>query len=144
MTMTYSTTLDEVLALRSENAELKSQIERSRAYATNHLVHFVAKHFPPNTEWKPLPDLLGVLTQLDNATCVTDELRSQLGLARDAVKHYERYENEERLVDALAEILALPDDLEKPASFCSRCGGSDPDCYICGKSALTSAQREGK
>jgi hypothetical protein len=26
------------------------------------------KHFPEVTQWKPLPDLLGLLTQIDNMT----------------------------------------------------------------------------
>jgi hypothetical protein len=26
----------------------------------------------------------------------------------------------------------VPSTQEKPLSFCSRCGGKDPDCYICG------------
>jgi hypothetical protein len=31
-----------------------------------------------------------------------------------------------------AVALAVSSTQEKPLSFCSRCGGNDPDCYICG------------
>jgi len=36
------------------------------AYATGLAKHLHAKHFPHVTQWKPLPDLLGLLTQIDN------------------------------------------------------------------------------
>jgi hypothetical protein len=37
--------------------------------------------------------------------------------------------------------LAVSSTQEKPLSFCSRCGGKDPDCYICG---TVVASTEGK
>ena len=64
-------TIDELLALRAEN-------ERAHSYAENFLRSFVLQHFPPNPDWRPLPDLLGVLTQLDNASTTTSLVTSAL------------------------------------------------------------------
>ena len=30
------------------------------------------------------------------------------------------------------EALPSPKESAEPKSFCSRCGGKDPECYICG------------
>jgi hypothetical protein len=48
-------------------------------YATRLLEHFVAEHFPHNPDWKPLPDLIGVLTQIDNV--ITNRARLQREIA---------------------------------------------------------------
>jgi hypothetical protein len=48
------------------------------------------------------------------------------------------------LVDYIADAVMsslVPSTQEKPLSFCSRCGGKDPDCYICG---TVTASTEGK
>lgn len=37
-------------------------------YATRLAQALMAKHFPEATDWQPLPDLMGVLTQIDNLT----------------------------------------------------------------------------
>ncbi len=37
-------------------------------YATRLAIAIHAKHYAEVTQWKPLPDLLGVLTQIDNMT----------------------------------------------------------------------------
>ena len=59
-----------------------SETEEYR-YARNLLVHFVEEHFPHNPDWKPLPDLLGVLTQLDNAITIARDYKERLrGLAQ--------------------------------------------------------------
>jgi hypothetical protein len=41
---------------------------QARNYATTLAINLHAKHYPEETQWKPLPDLLGVLTQIDNMT----------------------------------------------------------------------------
>jgi hypothetical protein len=41
---------------------------RAMNYATTLAKTLHAKHYPQVTQWKPLPDLLGVLTQIDNMT----------------------------------------------------------------------------
>jgi hypothetical protein len=38
----------------------------------------------------------------------------------------------ERAMEAEAKESVIPLTQEKPLSVCSRCGGKDPDCYICG------------
>ena len=55
--------------LLSDNKRLTDEIEQARAYATRLAVSVGARCFPEVPEWRPLPDLLGVLTQLDNMTC---------------------------------------------------------------------------
>jgi hypothetical protein len=40
--------------------------------------------------------------------------------------------------------LALPSTQEKPLNVCPRCGGSDPDCYICGTVVASTNQGDGK
>jgi hypothetical protein len=47
-------------------------------YATRLLEHFVAEHFPHNPDWKPLPELIGVLTQLDNAITIARDYKEKL------------------------------------------------------------------
>lgn len=47
-------------------------------YATRLLEHFVAQHFPHNPDWKPLPELIGVLTQLDNAITIARDYKEKL------------------------------------------------------------------
>lgn len=41
---------------------------RAMSYATTLATALHAKHYMEVTQWKPLPDLLGVLTQIDNMT----------------------------------------------------------------------------
>ena len=48
--------------------EISSQSWEAYIYAVSLASILAAKHFPENTEWKPLPDLTGVLTQIDNMT----------------------------------------------------------------------------
>jgi hypothetical protein len=46
-------------------------------YAKRFLEAFVAENFPPNPDWKPLPDLMGVLMQIDNASTIVRDLRQR-------------------------------------------------------------------
>ena len=67
-------------ALEQECAEverLKAERDEALRYATNFLVSYVNKYFPHNPEWRPLPELIGVLTQLDNASTITGELKAR-------------------------------------------------------------------
>lgn len=47
-------------------------------YATRLLTTFVQEHFPTIPDWKPLPDLIGVLTQIDNAITIARDYKSRL------------------------------------------------------------------
>lgn len=40
----------------------------AHGYATRLAAAIQARHFPEITQWKPLPELAGVLTQIDNMT----------------------------------------------------------------------------
>jgi hypothetical protein len=51
-------------------SEVVAENEQARRYASDFLEAFVAKYCDPVPGFKPLPDLLGVLTQIDNATTV--------------------------------------------------------------------------
>lgn len=42
--------------------------EQARGYATRLATILAEKHWPENKEWRPLPTLIGVLTQIDNMT----------------------------------------------------------------------------
>lgn len=43
--------------------------DQENSYARSLAVALHAKHFPEVTQWKPLDDTLGLLTQIDNMTC---------------------------------------------------------------------------
>ena len=49
--------------------ELTNQLELAKALATLLACALQRKHYPEVTQWKPLPNLLGVLSQIDNMTC---------------------------------------------------------------------------
>jgi hypothetical protein len=48
--------------------ELERQLGDALAYARSLAEILNAKHFPENTRWQPLPDLHGVISQIDNMT----------------------------------------------------------------------------
>jgi hypothetical protein len=72
-------------ALKTEAADTIAQLVKERdaalSYATNLLVSFVEQHCDPVPEWKPLPTLMGVLTQLDNASTVVREFKARAEVA---------------------------------------------------------------
>ena len=51
----------------TEIAQLKQQLADAHGYATRLAISLHAKYAPEVTQWKPLDDVLGVLTQIDNA-----------------------------------------------------------------------------
>jgi hypothetical protein len=87
-----------IASLDARIAELEREMTEALAYATSLLVTFVNRYCSPVTEWKPLPELVGVLTQLDNATTIvgdmqaeSDSLRAKLDRATGALKKAESY-----------------------------------------------------
>lgn len=59
-----------LLPTKAEREE-ERRFERERQaknYATTLAINIHAKHYAEVTQWKPLPDTLGVLTQIDNMT----------------------------------------------------------------------------
>lgn len=56
---------------RSKIEALSRERDEAVRYATNFLVAYVNKYCSPVASWAPLPDIIGLLTQLDNASTVT-------------------------------------------------------------------------
>lgn len=73
------TLLDEIDKLRARNDEACRYLERL-------LTAYVGKHFD-NPDWRPLSgNLLGMLTQMDNASTVTDDIKAQRDAALKQVE----------------------------------------------------------
>jgi hypothetical protein len=81
-----SSTLNFVLRDPNGAADRIDVLEAAQGYATRLLEHFVAEHFPPNPDWKPLPDLIGVLTQLDNALTIARDYKARIEALETAVR----------------------------------------------------------
>lgn len=69
---------DAVLALADDVERLTRGRDEAYGYASRFLTSFVAQHCNPVPGWAPLHDLIGVLTQIDNASTVAREYRSEL------------------------------------------------------------------
>ncbi|WP_067453855.1 hypothetical protein [Devosia elaeis] len=61
--------------------KLRAEIEAAENYLRDFLTAFVTEHFPNNESWKPLPDLLGMLSQMDNASTVARDYKARLAEA---------------------------------------------------------------
>ena len=66
------------LKLSDEVERLTRERDEAYGYASRFLTSFVAQHCNPVPGWAPLHDLIGVLTQIDNASTVAREYRSEL------------------------------------------------------------------
>ncbi len=95
------------MAYRELIAEKDVEIERLREdtdlalrEATRLLESFVVEHCSPIPDWKPLPDLIGVLSQLSNAVTVTRDLKAEIERLRaaDALREaaFSAYAEQER------------------------------------------------
>lgn len=82
------TALHKAAELNYERA-IKAERERDEAlrYAQSFLESFVHEHCDPVPEWSPLPDLLGVLTQIDNATTVARDFKARAEAAESELQH---------------------------------------------------------
>lgn len=92
---------------------LREREQRTASYATALAVSLHAQHFSEVTQWKPLPDTLGLLTQIDNMV---------VGL-RERIAELEREMNREMRADALrlrwlADDHADPETRERVRSIC--------------------------
>lgn len=67
--------------------ELRFAAEEELAKAYDYALHFarafMAKHYPENTKWEPLPDLIGILTQLDNMSTIASQFSDELAKVRE-------------------------------------------------------------
>jgi len=77
---------DVVDEANDEIDSIRAQLEQAKGYATRFLESFVSQHFSHNPDWEPCPDLIGVLTQIDNATTVARDYKAQLTSAREALE----------------------------------------------------------
>ena len=61
---------DGLVPTRAEREEEKrwERERQAKNYATTLAIALHAMHYPEVTQWKPLPDTLGLLTQIDNMT----------------------------------------------------------------------------
>ena len=88
------TTSLEALAISDSNNELQAEIETAKNDLRSFMTSFVREHFFDNTGWQPLPDLLGMLYQMDNASTVARTYRDRADEAEarlsEAVKVLER------------------------------------------------------
>lgn len=57
------------LRRKCEPCDYIEQIDEAHRYLERLAAALVKKHYPENLTWKPLPDLPGLVTQLDNMTC---------------------------------------------------------------------------
>lgn len=71
-------------------------------YLTSLLVSFVNQHCDPVPEWKPLPDLMGVISQFDNATTVVREIKAR---AEKAEKERDEARAEAQRLDVINQAL---------------------------------------
>jgi len=77
-----------VIALRRQHAEierLKSDAERVNTYAKNLAISMHRKHFSHIMQWEPLPDTIGLITQIDNMSCWTGDDVAQLTAERETI-----------------------------------------------------------
>jgi len=69
---------DECTALKADNEAERAEKEQAKDDLTRVLVHFVREHFPENTTFKPFDDLIGLITQFDNASTIAREYVSRI------------------------------------------------------------------
>lgn len=53
-------------------------METAYGYARRLAESLASKHWPENVGWEPLPDLIGVLSQIDNMTTLMDDQKREL------------------------------------------------------------------
>ncbi len=107
-----------VIALRQQHAEierLKTDAEIVNSCAKNLAVAMHRKNFSHITQWEPLPDTIGLLTQIDNMSCWTGDDVAQLTADRDAAIASAVAAEREACA---AVCIAQADRLEGPSDAC--------------------------
>lgn len=67
-----------IAALEAQLEALRKERDEATAYMRNLLIAFVGEHFPDNDGWKPMDDLVGMLTQIDNASTIAREYKARI------------------------------------------------------------------
>ena len=79
---------DAAIILLRQHAEierLKSDAELVNSCAKNLAISMHRKHFSHITQWEPLPDTIGLITQIDNMTCWTRDDVARLTAERETI-----------------------------------------------------------
>lgn len=66
-------------------ARIAALEDEAATYLRSFLVSFTREHFPENTAWRPLPDLLGMLTQMDNASTIARDYKARIAALEGAL-----------------------------------------------------------
>lgn len=69
--------LSQLEAVERERDEARKEIEAAKNDLRSFMTTFVREHFPNVPQWEPLPDLLGMLSQMDNASTVARALTAR-------------------------------------------------------------------
>lgn len=80
--------LDAAEMLRQQHAEierLKADAERVNSCAKNLAIAMHRRHFSHITQWEPLPDTIGLITQIDNMSCWPDSEIERLTAERETI-----------------------------------------------------------
>ncbi len=73
--------------LRQQHAEierLKADAKSVNSHAKNLAIAMHRRHFSHITQWEPLPDTIGLITQIDNMSCWTRDDVARLTASREA------------------------------------------------------------
>lgn len=112
-------------SLSAELAEAKRREAEACRYLENLLRSYVGKYCDPVPDWRPLPDLLGMLTQIDNASTVTADFLT-------------------RATTAEAEARAMREALEQAKLYVERDEEAHGRKFGTGNAIRAALAREGK
>lgn len=71
--------------LTEENEALRKERDQATTYLHGLLTSFVREHFPENKGWQAFPDLIGMLTQIDNASTIASEYQARIKALEEAL-----------------------------------------------------------
>ena len=83
----YNTPKYAAILLRRQHAEierLKADADRVNSCAKNLAIAMHRKNFSNITQWEPLPDTMGLISQIDNMSCWTRDDVARLTASREA------------------------------------------------------------
>jgi hypothetical protein len=105
--------------MRAEIEQLKADADLALSEAARLLESFVVEHCSPIPEWKPLPDLIGVLSQLSNAITIARDYKAEIERLRAAciTESNEKYLITAASLDRLREIERLRAALREIIDF---------------------------
>jgi len=116
-------------------AEARREISEASRYLDGLLRSYVGKYCYPVPEWQPLPDLIGMLTQIDNASTVTAQFEARANAAEASLATMRESLEEIERTDVVARYRGF---------------GTTPDqyevghCAVIARAALAALAKEGK